>query len=81
MDHPNQPWLDELHRCGARTRSGTPCKRPGRLCNGRRRMHGGASKVKHGKYTKKAMAEQRRVRELVRDARQWWKGLAASDED
>ena len=54
-------------RCGARTRSGKPCRSPA-VCGKRRcRMHGGApgsgapfsnkNALKHGMYTREALAE------------------------
>src|SRR5919206_1266723 len=62
-------------RCGARCRSGRPCRGPA-MKNGRCRMHGGASpgaprgtrngRYRHGRYTianKMMMAE---MRELIR---------------
>jgi hypothetical protein len=44
--------LEELPLCGAKTRSGTPCKRYGNKINGRCKLHGGRStgaKTKEGK--------------------------------
>ena len=43
-DNPLHPFAAALAapRCGARTRSGTPCKSPA-MPNGRCRMHGGRS--------------------------------------
>ncbi|MEZ8606915.1 HGGxSTG domain-containing protein [Vibrio sp. 10N.239.311.G01] len=35
--------LAELPKCGAMTRKGTPCQRPGNKTNGRCRLHGGSS--------------------------------------
>lgn len=65
-------------RCGARTRSGQPCRNPA-MGNGRCRMHGGKSpgapsgarngNFRHGGYTREAMAERRRVQWLLREAR------------
>ena len=64
-------------RCGARTRSGRPCKAPA-MRNGRCRMHGGASlsgpahgRYKHGYFTKEAIEGRRRLRELLRMAREF----------
>ena len=68
-------------RCGARTRSGTSCRGPA-MSNGRCRMHGGVStgpltleglersrraKWKHGLYSAEAKAEQRLLRDFLRD--------------
>jgi hypothetical protein len=58
-----------LRRCGAKRRAGTPCKRAGRVTNGRCKLHGGATHTKHGRCTKAAMAQKRRVHELIREAR------------
>ena len=64
-------------RCGARTRSGTPCLSPA-MTNGRCRMHGGASPGapignanarKHGRYTAEAIAAQRELSALLRAMR------------
>ncbi len=61
-------------RCGARTRSGTPCRSPA-MPNGRCRMHGGKSPgapkgnrnaLKHGRYTAEAIAERRELAALLR---------------
>ena len=67
-------------RCGARTRSGKPCRSPavaGKRCC---RMHGGASgsgaprgnknAFKHGIYTREAIAEHRQLGELIRQSRE-----------
>ncbi len=64
-------------RCGARTRSGLPCKSP--VITGRRRcrMHGGADgsgapkgkrngNYKSGIYTQEAITHRRNLRALVR---------------
>ena len=45
-------WLGQ--RCGAKTRRGTPCKRPANKRNGRCRLHGGAST---GPRTKEGLAK------------------------
>ena len=66
-------------RCGARTRSGEPCRAPAvrgkKVC----RMHGGVpgsgapkgnqNALKHGRYTRKAIARRRRERPEVREER------------
>jgi uncharacterized protein YjcR len=63
-------------RCGAKTRKGTPCKSPA-MVNGRCRMHGGNSTgppkgnqnaFKHGFHTKGAIAERKRIRQLIKDS-------------
>lgn len=79
----NQPHesgnpFDKLPKCGAKTRRGTPCKRPGTKRNGRCRLHGGAKGVgapegnknafKHGAYTKDAKEFRKRVRQLEKQS-------------
>jgi glucans biosynthesis protein len=66
-------------RCGARTRSGKPCRSP--VVRGKRRcrMHGGAAgsgapvgnknALRHGYYSAEAIARRRQVSELIRVAR------------
>src|SRR5580704_886479 len=75
---------DNAPRCGARTRSGTPCKGPA-MPNGRCRMHGGlstgpkteagkaairASRTKHGRYSQASIADRRKVRAAIRALRE-----------
>jgi hypothetical protein len=65
-------------RCGAKTRSGAPCRSPAVQGKKRCRMHGGApgsgapkgnrNALKHGLYTKAAIAERRRVLALMRQS-------------
>lgn len=58
--HPmKQKTAREIHLCGAKTRGGGTCKRPGKGAGGRCRLHGGASLVgrnsptwKHGRWSK-----------------------------
>lgn len=64
-------------RCGARTRTGRPCKAPA-MRNGKCRMHGGKSlsgrshgRYRHGQFTKAAIEQRRRLRELLRMAKQF----------
>lgn len=70
-------------RCGARTRSGTPCRSPA-MANGRCRMHGGKSPGappgndharKHGHYTADAIAERRELATLIRSMRRLIEGV------
>jgi len=71
------PFL-ESPRCGAKTRRGTePCKAPA-MKNGKCRLHGGKSKgpprnnqnaLKHGFYTREAIAERRYIRQLLKDSK------------
>jgi len=65
-------------RCGAKTRSGKPCQSPAVSGKKRCRMHGGApgsgapqgnqNALKHGLYTREAMAERRQIRALIRQS-------------
>ena len=64
-------------RCGARTRSRSPCQSPA-MPNGRCRMHGGKSPgapkgnknaFKHGRYTAEAAARRRDIASLLRSTR------------
>ena len=75
--HNTAPMLSSP-RCGARTRSGEPCKSPAVKGKSRCRMHGGArgsgaprgnkNALKHGHYTREALAEYRAVRALIRQS-------------
>jgi uncharacterized protein YjcR len=66
-------------RCGARNRSGKPCRSPAVSGKRRCRMHGGApgsgaprgnkNALKHGFFTREAIAERRQLRELPRQSR------------
>jgi hypothetical protein len=72
------PMLSSL-RCGAKTRSGRPCRSPSVHGRKRCRMHGGApgsgaprgnkNALKHGLYTREAIAEHKHIRELVGHSR------------
>ena len=65
-------------RCGARTRSGAPCRSPAVGGKKRCRMHGGAhgsgaplgnqNALKHGHYTKQAIAMREEVVQLLKNA-------------
>ena len=87
-DHPrNTAPMMGSPRCGARTRSGKACRSPAVQGNRRCRMHGGAhgsgapagnqNALKHGRFTREAIAERKAVRELIRKATET---LAALDE-
>jgi uncharacterized protein YjcR len=79
-DYPRNtgPMLASL-RCGAKTRSGKPCRSPAVQGKKRCRMHGGApgsgaprgnkNALKHGQYTREAIAERRQISELMRQSR------------
>ncbi len=66
-------------RCGARTRAGRPCQALPVHGKKRCRMHGGAAgsgaprgnqnALKHGRYTRDAIAARRQLRALVRQSR------------
>jgi len=66
-------------KCGAKTRSGKPCRSPAVAGKKRCRMHGGApgsgapkgntNALKHGMYTRDAIEERRALRRLMRDAK------------
>ena len=72
-------WLGPAHenipRCGARTRTGGRCGHYS-MPNGRCRYHGGKStgarapRVIHGMYTKKAIAERKWLKELLKEVDQ-----------
>lgn len=68
-------------RCGAKTRSGKPCRAPTVAGKKRCRMHGGAegsgapvgnqNALKHGLYTKEAIAERKALRAFMREAKEY----------
>ena len=80
-DHPRNtgPMLSS-QRCGAKTRSGRPCMSPAVHGKKRCRMHGGApgsgapkgnrNALKHGLYTREAIAARRRLSDLIRKSRE-----------
>jgi hypothetical protein len=69
-------------RCGAKTRSGKPCRAPAVAGKARCRMHGGAAGSgapagnqnawKHGAYTSEILEMRRAVAAIVRDS---WRTL------
>ncbi len=72
-----------MPRCGARTRSGQPCKRIGNLRTGRCKLHGGRAGApsgrhngawRHGNQTKAAIAQRREIRALLREANRLLRG-------
>ena len=74
-------------RCGAKTRSGTPCQSPS-MANGRCRMHGGKSPgaprgnrnaLRHGLYSAKAISERRELAALRRSMRGLIKEVAGPE--
>lgn len=81
----NNPPGDSMKapRCGAKTRKGTPCQAPA-MKNGRCRLHGGKSTgpktpegierirqahLKHGMYTKEAIASRKEFYSLLKELR------------
>lgn len=68
--------------CGAKTRKGAPCNAPAVTGRLRCRMHGGAdgsgaplgnkNAFKHGRFTKKAIADRKLVRELKKQAKEFF---------
>ena len=85
-DHPRNtgPMLASA-RCGARTRSGQPCRSPAVAGKKRCRMHGGAAgsgapkrnrnALKHGLFTHEARAERKQLQELLRASRRVLQGI------
>ena len=79
-DHPRTtgPMLSS-QRCGAKTRSGRPCRSPAVHGKKRCRMHGGApgsgaprgnkNAQKHGLSTREAITQRKQLGELVRQSR------------
>ena len=75
----NTESMHSSPRCGAKTRSGKPCRSPAVGGKKRCRMHGGApgsgaplgnkNALKHGLYTREAIEERRKVRTLMRQSR------------
>jgi len=71
--------MKRITRCGARTRSGTPCRSPAVRGKRRCRMHGGAAgsgapignknALRHGHYTAEAIAERLALAALIRVSR------------
>ena len=69
--------MNETPRCGARTRSGRPCRCPA-MPNGKCRIHGGLSpgaprgeangNYRDGYWTREAVEERKFIRSLVKDA-------------
>lgn len=66
-------------RCGAKTRSGTPCRSPAVRGRSRCRMHGGAvgsgapignqNAFKTGQYTTENIEREKQISQLLRDCR------------
>ena len=72
-------------RCGAQTRSGAACRSAAVHGKKRCRMHGGAPRSgapganqnarKHGLFTRDALAERRRIRAVLEEARRFLEGM------
>jgi hypothetical protein len=76
MHPPEAETMSQAARCGAKTRSGTPCKSAPVTGRRRCRMHGGADgsgapsgprngNYKHGRQTKEVAATRRWLREAI----------------
>jgi hypothetical protein len=81
-DHPrNTTAMRESPRCGARTRSGLPCRAPAVTGKKRCRMHGGTAgsgaprgnqnALKHGRYTSESRESRALFAALRREMRAW----------
>ena len=77
--HGQQPWpMHRSPRCGARTRSGSPCQSPAVKGKKHCRMHGGAAgsgarpgnrnALKHGRYSRELTEFRQMMRELLRES-------------
>lgn len=83
----NTAPMSASQRCGAKTRSGKLCRSPAVKGKKRCRMHGGAegsgapkgnqNALKHGRYTKQAIADRREVRRLIREANKFLEDLVS----
>jgi uncharacterized protein YjcR len=67
MHPPPSSPMSPPSRCGARTRSGSPCRLHG---TGGGAPEGNRNALKHGRYTAEAIEHRRMVRELLRAARE-----------
>ena len=75
-------------RCGAKTRSGRPCRAPAVAGKSRCRMHGGAAgsgapkgnknAMKHGRFTRVAIEERRMIRDLIRQSKEHLRDIEES---
>ena len=76
----NTTSMQESPRCGAKTRSGTPCKSPAVSGKKRCRMHGGAkgsgapkgnsNAFKDGQFTEETLSLKRRISAQLKVARE-----------
>ncbi len=85
-DHPrNTRPVMKSRRCGARTRSGSPCRSPAVSGKNRCRMHGGAlgsgaprgnqNALRHGRFTREALAERREMNAILREMNEMLRNL------
>ncbi len=83
MQRENALAMHGSKKCGAKTRSGAPCRSPA-MANGRCRMHGGAATgaplgnsnaLTHGLYTAETKAFRAETSALLRRARALLDGL------
>jgi len=65
-----------LPKCGAKAKSNnrSPCRQVA-LANGRCYYHGGAMTIKHGRYTKQAVAARKETRKRIKEHRESLKAL------
>ena len=76
----NTKFMLASPRCGAKTRSGKPCRSPAVAGKRRCRMHGGAygsgaplgnqNARKHGLYTREAIEERKKTKHIFREMSQ-----------
>ncbi|MFC5081786.1 HGGxSTG domain-containing protein [Microvirga arabica] len=87
MGKPDFLRLNLSPRCGAKTRSGSPCRSPAVSGRTRCRMHGGAKgsgapkgaangNYRHGTFTCEAIESQRAIRRLIQQAKSMLTRLA-----
>ena len=85
--HPrNTGPMSASPRCGAKTRSGAPCRAPAVAGKRRCRMHGGAAgsgapkgnqnAIKSGLYTREMIEMRRELAQLMREARSTLRDLS-----
>jgi len=77
--------MHQCKRCGARTRTGSPCKAPA-MRNGKCRLHGGKSlsgrahgRYVHGHFTKEAIARRKELNALLRECRRLLENFNRAD--
>ncbi|WP_314949308.1 HGGxSTG domain-containing protein [Bradyrhizobium cosmicum] len=87
----NTAPMQASRRCGARARSGRPCRAPAVGGKSRCRMHGGAARTgaprgnrnaqTHGMFTSDSTAERENVRTVLDQARKLLRELSRTDPD